>query len=107
MYSSSLNPLSCLRNWWDILNLFSNTSGLMLNVTKILLIGFNMSKEGVEEWAEEFQCKIGAFLISYLGFSLGWNQQRKAFWNMLVAKLKAKWMVLIDRHNDRSQKRGL
>uniref|UniRef100_A0A9I9EG23 Uncharacterized protein n=1 Tax=Cucumis melo TaxID=3656 RepID=A0A9I9EG23_CUCME len=23
---------------------------------------------------------------------LGWNHQRKAFWNMLVAKLKAKWM---------------
>lgn len=43
--------------WWDILNLSWNGSGLMLNVAKISLIGFNMSEEGVEEWAEEFNVK--------------------------------------------------
>lgn len=47
----------CLRNWWDILNIFMLGPGLSINLSKTSLIGINVEVDEVKHHAASLGCK--------------------------------------------------
>jgi hypothetical protein len=60
-----------LANLKDILNQFSDATGLKVNYNKTYLVPINISKEEAQTLAASFGCKVESLPFTYLGLPLG------------------------------------
>lgn len=84
------NEEEIMDKWWEILRAILDGASLSMNLTKTSIIGINLDDEKVNDRAIKMGCRVENFPINYLGFVLGGNQKRVAFWDPLVDKFKAK-----------------
>lgn len=73
------NETGLLDNWWMILNIFLQASGLSLNCGKTTLIGINVEEDALHTTACNLGCKVETLPFSYLGIPFGGTIERKSF----------------------------
>ena len=72
-----------------MLTLFTEMSGLKVNFHKSLLVGINIGDSWLTKATFILNCKVGKILFLYLGFSIGGDPQRLAFWEHVVSTIKS------------------
>jgi hypothetical protein len=63
-------------------------SGLKINFHKSCLVRIGKKDVNEVDWAAVFRCKLSSLPISYLGFPLGGNARREAFWDPVIKKVE-------------------
>lgn len=63
-----------------ILTCFELVSGLKINIGKSTMIGIEMARGRLKEFADEIGCGIGKIPFIYLGLPVGGNPRRLSFW---------------------------
>jgi len=79
-----------IRSMRAVLILFQDLSGLKVNFTKSLLVGVNAQGSWLAEVALVLNCKVGNILFMYLGFPIGGNARRLAFWDPIIKCLSSR-----------------
>lgn len=64
--------------------LFKEMSGLKVNFHKSLLVRVNIYDSWLVEATSILNCKVGYVPFLYLGFSIGCNPRRLAFWDPVL-----------------------
>ncbi|XP_071729333.1 uncharacterized protein [Rutidosis leptorrhynchoides] len=72
----------------EVLNLFSQVSGLKINQSKSMLYGIHVSRNDLRSYANFFGCDVGSFPLLYLGVPIGVASRRIAMWDPIILKFK-------------------
>lgn len=91
IYSLPMIPCSFVKEVLGckaILRCFELVSGLKINLGKSTMIGIEMAKESLKEFAEDIGCGTRRTPFSYLGLLVGGNPRRKSFWSPVIEKVE-------------------
>ncbi|XP_076922813.1 uncharacterized protein LOC143584705 [Bidens hawaiensis] len=77
-------------NLCRILRIFSNISGLRVNLSKSKVFGVEVLDHEVDRMASLYNCKFGSLPFPYLGFTVGANMRRIVNWKPVIARFHSK-----------------
>ncbi|GKU93781.1 hypothetical protein SLEP1_g7347 [Rubroshorea leprosula] len=72
----------------SILRSFEMISGLKVNFFKSSLVGLNVDKVNLEDYAEKLNCATGKVPFKYLGVLIGSNPRRMSTWAPVIEIMK-------------------
>lgn len=67
---------------------FELVSNLKVHLGKSTIIGIEMEREHLEEFADEIGCGTGKIPFIYLGLPVGGNPRHKSFWTPWIEKVE-------------------
>ena len=81
----------CINNYFRILDVFAMMSGLSLNYSKSCLISWSSrDQQWAREVASSMGCRHSSCPVTYLGFPLGDNMNKRSAWKPVIDKIQCR-----------------
>jgi tRNA U34 2-thiouridine synthase MnmA/TrmU len=73
---------------------FEQVSGLKINFHKSKLFCFSEAQEVAKQYAEMFKCRVGEFLLTYLGIPIHYRKLSNIYWKRVEERFEKKTQQL-------------
>lgn len=76
------------------MNIFETILGFKVSLSKFCMAGIHVEEQWMIGLVSVLKCKVGEWIVIYLGFPLGGYLRSISFWDLVVEKVSKKFACL-------------